>query len=986
MEQSVIKDYLSILKKYKDIYGQKTALLYQVGAFMEMYALQSPAGIFVENEELEKVANICNLALVDKKQVYNNMRVFMSGNREYFCEKYLNLLSDAGYTTIVYTQHKEAPGKFVRRLECVVSSGTHITYDTDSNTQHSNYILCIWIERVNLIGGGAAAAAAEFVIGISAANIFTGKTYIFEYSVPASGAQVVPSQFDELERQISTFAPSEIIFISDLERAQLQSIIKFSNIKCSLIHYIDFENEKARNCTKQKYINHVFSTYFGDNEIFFKCTELQTHILATQSFCFLLDFIYEHNPNLLKNINLPIIQNTSTRLILGNQTLRQLNIIDDGGRAGASTPAKFSSVVNFLNETQTPMGRRLFQQQLVAPVFDCEWLESQYNIIDYMLERIEFVDFFRSPGHLSNIRDLEKINRQIMIRKIYPSSIYQLHKTIRAAITLEENISSNTPELLSYSSLPSAAREFAEMLETRLFLEKCKTCSSSMTTFEENIFRRGAPVLHEVEEKYNAAKKELENIHAYLCGLATAPGEEDFVKIHETDKYGITLQITKRRGALLRAALGRPAAAAGSPPTDPAEIKFVAATGGGEEIISPHIREVTKNIIMYREKLNDLIVEEYKNFLENLENYYKTIDETAAHLAKIDVILTKAAVSYKNNYCRPRIAGAAAAADAPSYVHARGMRHVLIEHINQTETYVPNDVEIAGADGLLIYGVNTTGKTSYIRSVGISIIMAQSGMFVPCDEFTYKPYRSIFSRILGNDNLFHGLSTFAVEMSELRVILKMANPYTLVIGDEVCSGTENQSALSIFVAALIQLAARKCSFLFATHFHEILEYEEIRQMDQLKIKHMSVLYDRERDVLVYERKLRDGAGHRMYGIEICKSLHMPPDFIELAYSLRNKYFQETTGALSHKQSVYNCAKMRGMCEVCGERMSEETHHIYEQKHARENGYVVGGATFHKNHAGNLMAVCSACHDKIHGGGGAPAPEPGTKRKKKIVII
>jgi len=277
--------------------------------------------------------------------------------------------------------------------------------------------------------------------------------------------------------------------------------------------------------------------------------------------------------------------------------------------------------------------------------------------------------------------------------------------------------------------------------------------------------------------------------------------------------------------------------------------------------------------------------------------------------------------------------------------------------------------------GVLIYGVNTTGKTSYIRSVGIAVVMAQAGLYVPAKSFKYKPYKSIFSRIQGNDNLFHGLSTFAVEMSELRVILKMADKYTLVIGDEVCSGTENQSALSIFVAALIELYEKECSFLFATHFHEIVDYDEIRVMARLKIKHMSVMYDRERDCLIYERKLRDGAGYRMYGIEICKSLHMPEDFIEKAYKLRSKYYSEIAGALSHKQSIYNSNKIRGLCEKCGKQIARETHHISPQCIAEKDGFIEGGdIKFHKNHLQNLMALCEKCHDEEH------FSEPATSKK------
>ena len=109
-----------------------------------------------------------------------------------------------------------------------------------------------------------------------------------------------------------------------------------------------------------------------------------------------------------------------------------------------------------------------------------------------------------------------------------------------------------------------------------------------------------------------------------------------------------------------------------------------------------------------------------------------------------------------------------------------------------------------------------------IKSVGIAVIMAQAGLYVPCSSFRYSPYTRIFTRILGADNIFKGLSTFAVEMSELRAILNQADENSLVLGDELCSGTESDSALSIFTAGLEHLHAKKSTFLFATHFHEVL--------------------------------------------------------------------------------------------------------------------------------------------------------------------
>jgi DNA mismatch repair protein MutS len=199
-------------------------------------------------------------------------------------------------------------------------------------------------------------------------------------------------------------------------------------------------------------------------------------------------------------------------------------------------------------------------------------------------------------------------------------------------------------------------------------------------------------------------------------------------------------------------------------------------------------------------------------------------------------------------------------------------------------------------------------------------------------------------------------------MSELRTILNYCTDTGLVLGDELCSGTENESSLAIFTSSLIHLHEKKSSFIFSTHFHDIADYEEIKELDRLKIHHLHVYYDREKQTLVYDRKLKEGFGSRMYGLEVCKSLYMPTDFLENAFHLRNKYFPNNMGTLSHKTSTYNSQKIRGNCEMCGELCGQEIHHINHQKDADVNGFI---GAFHKNHKANLQSVCSRCHDKIH---------------------
>jgi DNA mismatch repair protein MutS len=188
------------------------------------------------------------------------------------------------------------------------------------------------------------------------------------------------------------------------------------------------------------------------------------------------------------------------------------------------------------------------------------------------------------------------------------------------------------------------------------------------------------------------------------------------------------------------------------------------------------------------------------------------------------------------------------------------------------------------------------------------------------------------------------------------------------------------------MAGLMDLDAKRASFLFATHFHEILKFSEMQEISRpdggsVQIKHMAVHYDRELDRLVYDRVLRDGPGNRVYGLEVAKSLHLPQEFIETAYRIRQKYYPDTQGPLANTTTRYNSKKIRGLCEICKVEMAEETHHVMQQKDADERGFIEGTGV-HKNHPANLMGLCSKCHDAQHRTEGKVA-EPNPSKKNVI---
>ena len=185
------------------------------------------------------------------------------------------------------------------------------------------------------------------------------------------------------------------------------------------------------------------------------------------------------------------------------------------------------------------------------------------------------------------------------------------------------------------------------------------------------------------------------------------------------------------------------------------------------------------------------------------------------------------------------------------------------------------------------------------------------------------------------------------------------------MGDELCSGTESISALSIITASIEELSKRETNFLFATHLHKLSEMEEIKKIQTLKCFHLKVLYDKKRDCLIYDRKICDGVGDTIYGLEVSKSVDIKKSIIDRAYEIRKKLLDKDKTLLYRNKSSYNSEiYLDGKCKICNINNVSEIHHIRFQSEADSNGFI---GHIHKNHKSNLLPVCESCHNKIHNG-------------------
>lgn len=253
-------------------------------------------------------------------------------------------------------------------------------------------------------------------------------------------------------------------------------------------------------------------------------------------------------------------------------------------------------------------------------------------------------------------------------------------------------------------------------------------------------------------------------------------------------------------------------------------------------------------------------------------------------------------------------------------------------------------------------------NSTLMKSLGVAVIMAQCGMFVPCGAMKWSPFSSLFTKIGSRDNIWKGKSTFITEMSELKHIMDRSNEKSLILCDELTSGTETFSATGIVASTLEMFLEKQAKFIMTTHLHTLKQFEPLMTHSQLRVMHFSMEYHKEEKKLMFDRVLREGSGKSIYGLEIAEYLGFPDDFLKKAFHYRTHLDPHSIEIEPKKRSRYNSKKWMDTCENCGAKTELHTHHIQHQKDATEDGYI---GNYHKNRLGNLRVLCRTCHENEH---------------------
>ena len=905
----ILDDYIEYQKLYSLKYGEKTIVVIQVGDFFELYAyyLNLNLNDALVGPDLPRICDICNLQLTRKNKAIleaTSKNPMMAGFPLYILSKHVATLTSAGYTVVVVRQVTPPPNP-KREVTDIFSPATQLN---PSQRDGAYLMVMTWEEY-----------GQHTAVGMAAVDVSSGETVVYE---TASRPDNINEAEDEAIRWLQAFSPKELVIFGTAAKTEL-----FEN--CGALVHRGWERPKE--ACKVAYQNELFARAFdypGSLLSPIEAMGLCPYELARCALSTLLQFVHEHNEALVQHLTVPRFLSPRGHLHLAHNSAQQLNIIG-AGNAGERP------LVSILNRCSTAFGARAFKDRLLHPITDVDELNARYDAIQSHLDASSDA-LAQTRRHLSGIQDLERMARRLSVRRFAPMEWPALVQSLEAA----------------QAALKSRDSELVDNILATFIVNECSKYTSA--DIRTNIFRQG------IFPNLDATAAAFAESILYFEDVTTAFGA-DAVRLDNNERDGYFLTTTKRRweGVRVRSSAR---SAGGDTEIDIASItlKPISASSSTVRLVHPVLKQKSAAAVAAAAELRTEACEAYKAWMEaNGAAFAQQVKTLVQPIAELDIAITNAKNARDFAYARPVLRPAAGA------LKLEQLRHPMIERFLTHMAYVPNDVILGGEPdepcGMLLYGMNAAGKSSLMKAVGLAVVMAQAGMYAPVTAMEFTPFEQLFTRISGADNIYRGMSTFVVEMTELRNILQRANgPSCLVLGDELCAGTEALSAISIVSAGVNELLRRKCPFIFATHLHELTDI--IERSAALRVCHMHVEVDEAGGGLVYDRTLRDGIGHKTYGIEVCRGLGMPESFLKEADAVRRKLMRVPDSVISSKASTYNKAVYVDVCGVCGEPATE-VHHIKYQKDAVEHKH----DHVPKNHASNLVALCEACHKKEHAG-------------------
>ncbi len=787
-ETPLMRQYTQIKLKYPG-----AMVLFRVGDFYETFS-----------EDAVKASEILDIVLT-KRANGKASHVQLAGFPHHSLDTYLPKLVRAGQRVAICDQLEEPQKgkKLVKRgVTELVTPG--VTYnDKVLESRQSNYLAALVIEK-NEVG-------AAFL------DISTGEFMVAQGS-------------DEfIQKLLQGLNPSEILY-SKPKRKAFETLFGTDHHTYTLDEWIltyEFGYDRL--------LQHFQTANLKGFGI-----EGQSLAIAAAGAC--LYYLEQTHHNHTDHIASIARIEEDTHVWMDNFTVRNLELIYPNHTNG-------KSLLQILDQTNTPMGGRMLKKWLVLPLKSLPSIQSRLNVVEHIVENVQVGQ--QIAQDLKQIGDLERLISKLAVQRINPRELVQLKRS-----------------LLALTEVAKTGKEHGNA-EMKRLVDQLLPCTELIEQIETHIIENPPMLLNKggvFAEKVNEELDELRLIaftgKDYLVALQQRLSETTGItslKIAFNNVFGYYIEVKNTHKDKV-----------------PEEWIRKQTLVNAERYITQELKEYEQKILTAEDKIVSIELELYRTLLESIQQFVAPIQLNARIISQLDCLVSFGLVSAENNYCKPEV-------DETHVLALVECRHPVIEHqLPHGEEYIPNDL-VLNSDSqqlIILTGPNMSGKSALLRQTALAVVMAQIGCFVPAKHAQIGLVDKIYTRVGASDNISQGESTFMVEMTETASILNNLSDRSLILLDEIGRGTSTYDGVSLAWAIAEYIANHPTNpkTLFATHYHELNELEGKNE----SVANYHVTTKEIGKKVLFLRKIEKGGSEHSFGIHVARMAGVPKQVLKRA--------------------------------------------------------------------------------------------------------
>jgi DNA mismatch repair protein MutS len=543
-------------------------------------------------------------------------------------------------------------------------------------------------------------------------------------------------------------------------------------------------------------------------------------------------------------------------------TLKNLEIIQSNHTNGIS-------LLDIIDNTISPMGSRLMKNWLLFPLLDLNQIIHRQEAVEFILSNDKFHSFLN--GEISKIGDLERIISKVALKRINPRELLQLSSALKSIQLIKDECQSNYHQSINqYSNNFNTNNDIIKLIDSHISIEAPAIASKG------GIFNPG--INNELDEYLSISR----NSKDHLVGIKNRESELTEIsslKLAFNNVFGYYLEVTNTHKDKV-----------------PEHWIRKQTLVNAERYITPELKEFEEKILLADSKISEIESKIYIEFINRLIVYVTAIQKDARLIAEIDCLNSLALLAKTNNYSKPTITN-------DFHVAIKDGRHPVIEkQLPSGEEYIPNDIYLNHDDQqiIILTGPNMSGKSALLRQTALIVILSQIGSYVPAKHAEIGLVDKVYTRVGASDNISQGESTFMVEMVETASILNNLSNRSLVILDEIGRGTSTYDGVSLAwsIAEFLNTSKQKPKTLFATHYHELNQLEEMNN----GIVNYHISTEEKKNKVIFLRKIKKGGSENSFGIHVARMAGVPKPVVKRASHIL-KQLESDRVSINTKSSV-----------------------------------------------------------------------------------